>query len=64
MAEVIRDAVEVYLSLLKARDRNVRLYFEDKRAANRAGFGSCPALLPSDFAAATHSGYCTHIFRA
>jgi len=30
VAEVIRDAVEVYLSLLKARDRNVRLFFEDK----------------------------------
>ncbi len=32
VAEVIRDAVEVYLSLLKARDRNVRLYFEDKKS--------------------------------
>ena len=32
VAEVIRDAVEVYLSLLKARDRNVRLFFEDKKS--------------------------------
>jgi len=32
VAEVIRDAVEVYLSLLKARDRNVRFFFEDKKS--------------------------------
>jgi hypothetical protein len=31
VAEVIRDAVEVYLSLLKARDRGVRLYFQDDK---------------------------------
>ena len=32
VAEVIRDAVEVYLSLLKARDRKVRLFFEDEKS--------------------------------
>jgi metal-responsive CopG/Arc/MetJ family transcriptional regulator len=32
VAEVVRDAIEVYLSLLKARDRNVRLFFEDKKS--------------------------------
>jgi hypothetical protein len=32
VAEVIRDAVEVYLSLIKARDRGVRLYFHDEKS--------------------------------
>ena len=32
VAEVIRDAIDVYLSLLKARNRNVRLFFEDKKS--------------------------------
>ena len=31
VAEVVRDAIEVYLSLLKARDRNVELFFESKK---------------------------------
>lgn len=31
VAEVIRDAIEVYLSLLKARDRDVELFFESKK---------------------------------
>ena len=31
VAEVVRDGIEVYLSLLKARDRGVRLYFEDEK---------------------------------
>ena len=30
-AEVIRDAIEVYLSLLKARDQGLRLYFQDEK---------------------------------
>jgi len=44
VAEVIRDAVEVYLSLLKARDRNVRLYFEDKKSgeSGRIWLLPCP----------------------
>jgi len=31
VAEVIRDAIEVYLSLLKARERDVELFFENKK---------------------------------
>jgi len=31
LAEVVRDAIEVYVSLLKARDRGVRLYFQDEK---------------------------------
>jgi len=31
VAEVIRDAVEVYLSLLRARDRDVDLFFESRK---------------------------------
>jgi hypothetical protein len=29
VSEVVRDAIEVYVSLLKARDRGVRLYYTD-----------------------------------
>ena len=32
VAEVVRDAIEVYTSLLRARDRGVRLYFEDTKS--------------------------------
>ena len=31
VAEVVRDAIEVYLSLLHARDRDVELFFESKK---------------------------------
>jgi hypothetical protein len=31
VAEVVRDAIEVYLSLLEARDRDVELFFESKK---------------------------------
>jgi NTP pyrophosphatase (non-canonical NTP hydrolase) len=31
VAEVIRDAIEVYLSLLQARERDVELFFESKK---------------------------------
>ena len=30
IAEIVRDAIDVYLSLLKARDRGVQLYFKDE----------------------------------
>ncbi len=30
VSEVVRDAIEVYTSLLKARDRGVRFYFENE----------------------------------
>ena len=31
VAEIIRDAIEVYLSLLQARERDVELFFESKK---------------------------------
>ena len=31
VAEVVRDAIEVYLSLLQARERDVELFFESKK---------------------------------
>jgi hypothetical protein len=31
VAEVIRDAIQVYLSLLQARERDVELFFESKK---------------------------------
>ena len=31
VAEVIRDGIEVYLSLLQARERDVELFFESKK---------------------------------
>ena len=30
VSEVVRDAIEVYVSLLKARQRGVRLYYTDE----------------------------------
>ncbi len=32
IAEIVRDAIDVYLSLLKARDRGVQLFFKDDKA--------------------------------
>ena len=42
LAEVVRDAIEVYLSLLNARDRGVRLYFHDQEPATKVVSGSSP----------------------
>jgi IS1 family transposase len=30
VSEVVRDAIEVYISLLKSRDRGIRLYYTDE----------------------------------
>jgi hypothetical protein len=30
VSEVVRDAIEVYVSLLKARQRGIRLYYTDE----------------------------------
>jgi hypothetical protein len=30
IAEVVRDAIDIYSSLLKARDKGVQLFFQDK----------------------------------
>ena len=33
----IRNAIKVYLSLLKARDREMRVFFEDKKTGESGG---------------------------
>ena len=46
-AEVIRDALEVYLSLIKARDRGVRLYFQDEKTGDSGRIWILPGPPPA-----------------
>jgi hypothetical protein len=46
MSEVVRDAIEVYTSLLKARDRGVRFYFEDKETGEEGRIWLLPGPPP------------------
>jgi hypothetical protein len=47
LAEVVRDAIEVYLSLLGARDRNVRLYFHDEKSGDEGRIWLLPGPPPA-----------------
>jgi hypothetical protein len=47
IAEVVRDAIDVYTSLLKARDRGVRLYFEDDETGEEGRIWLLPGPPPA-----------------
>jgi hypothetical protein len=46
LAEVVRDAIEVYVSLLEARDNGVRLYFHDEKTGEKGRIWLLPGPLP------------------
>ena len=46
LAEVVRDAIEVYVSLLQARDRGVRLYFQDEKTGEEGRIWLLPGPPP------------------
>jgi hypothetical protein len=46
LAEVVRDAIEVYLSLLQARDRHVHLYFHDEKSGDEGRIWLLPGPPP------------------
>lgn len=46
LAEVVRDAIEVYVSLLKSRDRGVRLYFHDEKSGDEGRIWLLPGPPP------------------
>jgi hypothetical protein len=45
IAEVVRDALRVYHSLLKAQDEGVKLYFEDEHAGEKGRIWVLPGPL-------------------
>ena len=45
VAEVVREAVEVYRSLLQARDEGVKLFFEDEKTGERGRIWILPGPL-------------------
>jgi hypothetical protein len=47
LAEVVRDAIEVYVSLLVARDRGVRLYFHDEKTGEEGRIWILPGPPPA-----------------
>ncbi len=47
IAEVVRDAIDVYTSLLNARDRGVRLYFEDEQTGEEGRIWILPGPPPA-----------------
>ena len=47
IAEVVRDAIDVYTSLLNARDRGVRLYFEDEETGEEGRIWILPGPPPA-----------------
>jgi len=46
LAEVVREAVEVYTSLMKARDKGVQLFFEDTKSKDRGRIWLLPGPPP------------------
>ena len=46
IAEVVRDAIEVYGSLLKARDQGVELHFEDAKTGEKGRIWLLPGPPP------------------
>jgi hypothetical protein len=46
LSEVIRDAVMVYADLLKARDKDVDLYFQDSKTGKSSRVWILPTPLP------------------
>ncbi len=46
LAEVVREAVEVYTSLMKARDKGVQLFFEDAKSSERGRIWLLPGPPP------------------
>ena len=46
-AEVLRDALEVYTSLLSARDGGTALYFEDTKSGTRGRVWLLPGPVPT-----------------
>lgn len=47
IAEVVRDAIEVYTSLLSARKEGVRLYFEDEKTGEKGRIWLLPGPPPT-----------------
>ena len=48
VAEVVRDAIEVYLSLHRARRRGVELFFEDSATGEEGRIWLLPGPVPGD----------------
>ena len=46
VSEVVRDAIEVYISLLKARDKGVRLYYTDESTGEKGPIWLLPGPPP------------------
>lgn len=46
LAEVVRDAIEVYVSLLQARDRRVHLFFRDEKSGDEGRIWLLPGPPP------------------
>ncbi len=46
IAEVVRDAIDVYTSLLNARDRGIRLYFQDEESGDEGRIWLLPGPPP------------------
>lgn len=47
MAEVLREAVEVYRSLLQAREQGMNLFFEDANSGERGRIWLLPGPPPA-----------------
>ena len=47
VAEVVRDAIDVYRSLLDARDRGVRFYFHDQHSGEEGRIWLLPGPPPA-----------------
>jgi len=46
VSEVVRDAIEVYISLLKARERGVQLYFTEEKTGKEGRIWLLPGPPP------------------
>ncbi len=46
VSEVVRDAIEVYISLLKARERGVRLFYTEEESGDQGRIWLLPGPPP------------------
>lgn len=46
LAEVVRDAIDVYLSLVEARDRDVHFYFHNQKSGDEGRIWLLPGPPP------------------
>ena len=47
IAEVVREAVDIYVSLIRARDEGVTLFFEDNKTAEKGRIWLLPGPVPT-----------------